>query len=89
MLHPIFLRGRDATDPVRLRNERVNALIRPMADGVRVVWMDLRPLFSNPDGTVSPDMMKDFLHLTSDAGYERWADAITPLLDQALGSGAQ
>lgn len=87
VLHPIFLRGKTPDDPVRRRNERVNELIRPLADGTRVVWMDLRPLFVEKDGTISPEVMKDYLHLTSDAAYERWADAIIPTLDKALARG--
>lgn len=87
VLHPIFLRGERPDDPVRALNERVNELIRPLADGERVVWMDLRPLFSNPDGTLSAKDMKDFLHLTSDDAYRRWADAIVPVMDEALATG--
>lgn len=84
MLMPIFLRGKDANDPARIINEKVNELIRPLADGKRIEWMDLRSLFANSDGTISPDMMKDYLHLTSVKAYNLWADALIKVMDKVL-----
>ena len=37
------------------------------------------PAFLGPDGTISRDVMPDFLHLTK-YGYQLWADAMEPTL---------
>ena len=41
--------------------------------------LDIGKAFLNPDGTISQDIMPDYLHLTA-KGYRIWADAIEPTL---------
>jgi lysophospholipase L1-like esterase len=36
-----------------------------------------------PDGTLSPDIMKDYLHPGA-KGYQIWADAVTPTIDELM-----
>ena len=36
-----------------------------------------------PDGTLSKEIMPDFLH-PNEAGYQIWADAITPKLTELM-----
>ena len=43
--------------------------------------MDIGDKFLQPDGTLSADIMPDFLH-PSPKGYVIWADAIQPVIDQ-------
>jgi lysophospholipase L1-like esterase len=71
-------------DPLRAKLADVNARIRPLADGARVRWLDPGPAFLAPDGTIPAELMPDGLH-PSAAGYEIWATALRPLLDELLG----
>ena len=42
-----------------------------------VDYVDIGRYFLNEDGTISAEVMPDFLHL-SKRGYQIWADAIEP-----------
>ena len=53
-------------------------------DGKNVRYLDLEDKFLQPDGTISKEIMPDFLHLTP-AGYEIWAEAMDPLLTEMMG----
>lgn len=84
----VLLLGLFPRDPLpdsRLRrlNTRVNDLLRGLADGRRVHYLDIGDRLANPDGTLSPEILPDWLHL-SPAGYERWAAAIEPTLRRLL-----
>ena len=57
VLHPIFPSGATADHPWRVRNAKVNALIKPFADGRRVIWCDFNARFLNPDKTLKKDLM--------------------------------
>jgi lysophospholipase L1-like esterase/type 1 glutamine amidotransferase len=48
-----------------------------------VTRLNLGPTFTGPDGTLSPAIMPDALHL-SEAGYQAWAEAMEPTLRQLL-----
>ena len=79
ILLPIFPSGATADHPWRVRNAKVNALIKPFADGRRVIWCDFNARFLNPDGTLKKElMMPDNLHPAPPA-YEIWAEEVTPL----------
>jgi len=54
-------------------------------DGKRVTYIDLGPKIIEPDGTISPEMMPDFVHPTL-KGYQIWADAMQPIIDQYAGA---
>ena len=45
--------------------------------------LDIGKAFLNADGTISPDIMPDYLHLTA-KGYRIWADAMEPTLWKLL-----
>lgn len=63
----------------RDRIAAINAKIKPLDDGKHVFYLDISGSFLNPDGTISREIMPDFLHL-SPRGYRLWADAIEPTL---------
>ena len=84
ILHPIFPRGATTNDPMRVRNDVVNAVIEKLADGKRVLWCDFNSRLLTADGTLERTMAKDLLHPGA-AGYEIWASALKPYLDYALG----
>jgi N-acetylglucosamine-6-sulfatase len=83
VLTGIFPRGRQPTDLKRLNNIAINQIIRRFEDGQRVHYLDIGDVFLEADGTISPEVMPDALHL-SEEGYRRWAAALEPTL-QALG----
>jgi beta-glucosidase len=65
----------------------LNGLIAPLADGRHVHFLDISERFLNPDGTISPDVMPDFLHLSA-KGYRIWSDAMEPTLQRLLAGDA-
>ena len=46
-------------------------------------FLDIGDKFMKPDGTLTKDVMPDFLHLSA-AGYQIWADAISPKLAELM-----
>ena len=52
------------------------------ADGERVVYAEIGDEFLEADGSISPTIMPDALHLSAE-GYQRWAKALEPLLQEA------
>ena len=81
LLLPVFPRGKDAADPVRLRNDRVNAEVKAFADGKKVVWLDFTAQFLDAKGDTKW-CMNDRLH-PNEKGYDIWWNAIKPYLDRA------
>lgn len=79
LLVSIFPRGAQPTDPYRARLREINSIIRGFADGRRVVWCDFSDRFLEPDGSITMDMMWDYLH-PGTTGYEIWADATFPII---------
>jgi N-acetylglucosamine-6-sulfatase len=81
ILQGIFPRGQDPFDSKRLNNIAINQRIQRFADGQRVYFSDIGHQFLEPDGSISKQIMPDFLHL-SPAGYQRWAAGLEPLLKE-------
>ncbi|MAS96776.1 MAG: GDSL family lipase [Verrucomicrobiales bacterium] len=75
LLLAIFPRGATPEDPKRQKNEKINAMIENLADGEKVVFMDVNDVFLEEDGTLSKEIMPDLLHPNTH-GYELWAEAI-------------
>lgn len=84
VLMPIFPAGAKPTSPRRTKNNRVNELIRPFADGTRIVWLDFNGMFLEPDGSISLSMMPDYLH-PIERGYSLWRAAIEPVMRKVKG----
>lgn len=61
-------------NPGRTTRDEINSLISNF-HGESVEYLDISARFLEPDGTISEDVMPDFLHL-SPKGYEIWAEAI-------------
>jgi lysophospholipase L1-like esterase len=79
LLQAIFPRGQKAEDPSRAKIKATNEIIAKLGDGKKVIYVDFGDKFLEPDGSISPEIMKDFLHPTA-KGYEIWADAIAPIV---------
>jgi beta-glucosidase len=63
---------------------QVNQVIRKLADGKDVFWMDFGHRLVTSEGLIPRTLMPDFLHL-SPAGYKLWAEAIENRLSSILG----
>jgi lysophospholipase L1-like esterase len=88
LLLAVFPRGEKPTTPEKANAGRdkikqVNAIIAKLDDKKNVFFLDIGDKFMQPDGTIAKDIMPDFLHL-SPAGYQIWADAITPKLTELM-----
>jgi lysophospholipase L1-like esterase len=85
ILMGIFPRGEKPTDGGRRKVAAVNSIIKSLAGGQRVTFIDIGPQMIEPDGTISRDMMPDFVHPTA-KGYQIWADAIQPVINKYVPS---
>ena len=83
VLHPIFPRGAKPDDPLRQRNEIVNASIRQLADDQNIFWCDFNDRFLAADGTLPREMMGDLLHPTA-KGQTLWVDTVLPVINRLL-----
>ncbi len=80
----IFPRGPKAGTDIRKKLTDVNTIIAKLDDGGKTVkYLDIGSKFLQDDGSLSKDIMPDFLHLSA-RGYEIWAEAITPTLQDML-----
>lgn len=68
----------------RQRLAQVNRLIESLGRERNVTYMDIGSQFLEPDGTLSPEVMPDFLH-PSHKGFEIWIHAIEPTLSRLFG----
>ena len=68
----------------RRQIEDVNSQISALDDGKTIRFLDLSAKFVNADGTISKEIMPDFLHL-SPKGYAIWAEGMQPLLAEMMG----
>jgi lysophospholipase L1-like esterase len=82
LLLGIFPRGAKP-DAMRLKLAAINGLIAPLDGRKNVTYLDIGKVFLEGDGSISPEIMNDFLHPTA-AGYERWAMAMEPALQKLL-----
>jgi lysophospholipase L1-like esterase len=82
LLLGIFPRGA-LDDPQRAQVALINTVIAKLDDGKMVRFLDIGPKFLEADGTLSTDIMPDLLH-PSEKGYQIWADAMNPTLDEMM-----
>jgi lysophospholipase L1-like esterase len=84
LLLAVFPRGEKASpNPGRDKLKQVNAIIAKLDDGQNIHFLDIGEKFLKPDGSLTKDIMPDFLHLSA-AGYQIWADAISPKLAELM-----
>lgn len=88
LLFGIFPRGAEPNTPIRRQIEAVNTDLSSLHDGVSVFFEDIGARFLDPDGSLSPTIMPDFLHL-SGQGYQIWAEAILPYLEKWIAIPAE
>jgi lysophospholipase L1-like esterase len=84
LLLGVFPRDAQPGTERRVKLANVNKIIAKLDDGGKTVkFLDIGEKFLEKDGTLSKEVMPDFLHLSA-KGYEIWADAITPTLKEML-----
>lgn len=86
LLLGVFPRDRKDS-PSRKAVEDINAIIRRLDDGEKTRYLDLGPHFLDESGEIPSDVMPDGLH-PSAKGYEIWAEAMQPLLDEMMTADA-
>jgi len=67
---------------------QVNQTIQKLDDGDHVRYLDIGHRFLERDGSLSREIMPDFLHLTP-KGYEIWAASIEGTLAEMMGEPAR
>ncbi len=75
LLFGIFPRDEQPDTPMRRMVAAVNADIAHLHDGETIFFEDIGERFLEEDGTISPKIMPDFLHLSAE-GYARWAEVL-------------
>lgn len=86
ILMGIFPRNDNPANPTAVIPEidRINANIARMANGTTIRYLNINDKLADADGRLFDGMTMDQLHPTVQ-GYQRWADALTPILTELLG----
>jgi len=79
----IFPRGPQPS-PQREKNARASELASKIADGKMIHYLDINAKFLEPDGTLSKEIMPDYLHPNT-KGYQIWAEAMEPKIAELMG----
>lgn len=83
LLNAVFPFDQDAKSPNRTKVHQLNKIIAKLGNNKTIVFKDYGPLLLQKNGSISPDVMADFLHPTP-KGYQIWADAMTPDIQSLL-----
>lgn len=84
LLLAVFPRSAKGTDPVRARIKHINEIISKLDDGGKTVkYLDIGDKFLDENKDLPKDIMPDALHPNA-KGYQIWADAIKPTLDEMM-----
>lgn len=82
LLLGIFPRGQKPDD-TRAKVSAVNGHLATLDGHDGVTYLDIGGVFLQADGSITPDVMDDFLHPTA-KGYAMWADAMSPTLERLM-----
>jgi lysophospholipase L1-like esterase len=82
LLLAIFPRGDGGPEQQAQINE-INPAIARLADGKIVTFLDIGPKFLDENGILPRTVMPDLLH-PNEHGYQIWADAMNPTLDEMV-----
>ncbi len=83
LVNGVFPFEESATSPKRAQVKEVNALVAKLDDNKRIFVKDYGSLFLQSDGSISKDVMGDFLHPTA-KGYQIWVDAMLPDIQKLM-----
>ncbi|TWU15501.1 platelet-activating factor acetylhydrolase IB subunit [Allorhodopirellula heiligendammensis] len=80
----IFPRGEDDTHAGRQVNMKANELIKELADGDMVYFLDINSAFLSDNRVLTREVMPDLLH-PKQKGYAIWAEAMEPTVAKLMG----
>ena len=83
LLLGVFPRG-EKPDDGRKKTEELNGLLAEFNGHDGITFLDIGSKFLNSDGTISKNIMSDFLHPTA-KGNAIWAEAMEPTLRELMG----
>ena len=83
LLLGILPRGASIKDETNESIRQTNAKLATLADQKQVFYLDVGDKLVEPDGSISPAVMPDKLHVAG-PGYTRWMEAMGPTLDKLL-----
>ncbi len=79
ILMGVFPRGEKPSEPIRPKITELNKLLAKFGETKGITFLDITSKLTNPDGTISREIMGDFLHPT-EAGYKIWGDAVMEVI---------
>ncbi len=82
----IFPRAERPDHPLRTKIAQVNRLLASASWADNASFLDIGHIFLSKDGTISREIMPDYLHL-SEKGYVLWADAIQAAVQRHVITG--
>lgn len=85
LLLAIFPRGEKPSE-MRDKLAKASSLASRVADGDWVHYLDIGPKFLEADGTLSKEVMPDYLH-PDETGYRIWAESIEPKVRELMDEG--
>jgi len=85
LLQGVLPRGASLDDPINKTIQSLNAKLSSLADNETVFFQDFGPSLVEPDGSISPEVMPDRLHVAM-PGFLRWMEAMKPTLERLLTS---
>ena len=77
LVNSIFPFEESAQSPRRKDVKATNALVKKLDDNKHIFVRDYGNIFLQPDGSISKEILGDFLHPTA-KGYQLWVDAMLP-----------
>ncbi len=80
----VFPVGEKAGDIRRQMIKNVNAQYEKLADNTNIFFLDFGSSFLEPDGSISKDMMFDYVHCTP-KGYAIYTEKLLPKVKEILG----
>lgn len=79
----VFPSGKEKDHPRRAKIHAVNRYLASLDKLAGVSYVDIGQHFLEADGSISKEVMPDYLHL-SPHGYKIWADALEPVLSRKM-----
>ena len=80
----VFPWKQSVNDPMRGRILELNRRLLPLGQRPEVTFLDFGRAFLEKDGTLSKEIMPDYLHLSA-KGYGIWAEQMEPTLKRLMG----
>ncbi|UUO06552.1 platelet-activating factor acetylhydrolase IB subunit [Blastopirellula sp. J2-11] len=80
----IFPRSAAKDDEMRKLNDGTNEIIKDLADGKNVFYLNINDTFLTEDGVLTKEVMPDLLHPHA-KGYRMWAEAVEPTIAKLMG----